>query len=141
MGRLWPIVSKALLVSFKRPSVLMRGGNPVTWAIQRALAEWKFESVSTDERSLAATVTGVSIEQVNTIYDALKDSPIAKRRLLLYVLVRLLNPDTVIETGVAGGASSTAILQALQDNRHGGKLFSIDRPTAGELLRDGTRYL
>ena len=143
MRRLWSIVSKALLVLFKRPSVLMRGSNPVTWAVQRALAEWRFESVSTDGRSFAATVTGVSIEQVNAIYDALNacpDSPVTKRRLLLYVLVRILNPDTVVETGVASGDSSVAILQALQDNRHGGKLFSIDRLTTGELLPDGTRY-
>ena len=44
---------------------------------------------------------------------------------MLYTLCRNLNPDTVVETGVASGVSSTYILCALEENRHG-KLYSID---------------
>lgn len=45
----------------------------------------------------------------------------------LYVMCRLLNPRTVVETGVANGASSAAILRALEENRQG-ELWSVDRP-------------
>jgi len=46
-------------------------------------------------------------------------------RDLLYVLVRLVEPDTVVETGVRGGFSSAYILDALERNGHG-QLISID---------------
>lgn len=46
---------------------------------------------------------------------------------LLYVLVRKLCPETVVETGVAAGVSSAYILQALEDNEYG-RLYSIDFP-------------
>lgn len=45
----------------------------------------------------------------------------------LYVLIRLLKPNRILETGVASGASSAYILRALHDNGKG-KLFSIDLP-------------
>lgn len=45
--------------------------------------------------------------------------------MLLYGLIRLIQPDIVIETGVASGRSSTAILEAMNKNNKG-KLFSID---------------
>lgn len=44
---------------------------------------------------------------------------------VLYIIVRTLSPESVVETGVASGISSTYILQALADNEKG-KLFSID---------------
>ena len=43
----------------------------------------------------------------------------------LYLLVRLIKPDQVVETGVSSGASSAYILRALKDNKKG-KLYSID---------------
>jgi hypothetical protein len=46
---------------------------------------------------------------------------------LLYNCVRLLKAQKVIETGVAYGWSSLAILKALSENR-GGKLYSVDMP-------------
>lgn len=46
---------------------------------------------------------------------------------LLYFLVRVLRPDTVVETGVAAGFSSRAMLSALRENGHG-KLYSSDFP-------------
>jgi predicted O-methyltransferase YrrM len=43
----------------------------------------------------------------------------------IYMLVRALQPDIVVETGVCYGASSAYILHALADNRRG-VLYSID---------------
>lgn len=45
----------------------------------------------------------------------------------LYLLIRLIKPDLVVETGVSSGASSAYILRALKDNKKG-KLYSIDLP-------------
>jgi hypothetical protein len=45
----------------------------------------------------------------------------------LYVIVRALKPEAVVETGVAAGISSSFILQALEDNNKG-TLYSIDLP-------------
>lgn len=45
----------------------------------------------------------------------------------LYIIVRMLKPEIVVETGVAAGISSAFILQALQDNNRG-RLYSIDFP-------------
>jgi predicted O-methyltransferase YrrM len=47
---------------------------------------------------------------------------------MLYFLVRMRNPQCVVETGVAAGFSSQAILQALEINAQGGRLFSSDFP-------------
>lgn len=44
---------------------------------------------------------------------------------LLYMLVRLTSPDTVVETGVADGVSTFFILNAMKKNEMG-KLTSID---------------
>ena len=46
---------------------------------------------------------------------------------LLYDCVRLLKPKKIIETGVAYGWSSLAILKALSQNEDG-KLYSVDMP-------------
>jgi len=46
---------------------------------------------------------------------------------MIYVLVRKLCPQIVVETGVSAGVSSAYILQALEDNQYG-KLYSIDYP-------------
>lgn len=46
---------------------------------------------------------------------------------ILYALVRCMNPDTVIETGVAQGMSTLMILQAMEANSNG-ELHSIDLP-------------
>jgi predicted O-methyltransferase YrrM len=46
---------------------------------------------------------------------------------LAYMIVRGLEPDVILETGVAGGVTSAYILAALEDNGHG-RLVSIDLP-------------
>jgi predicted O-methyltransferase YrrM len=45
----------------------------------------------------------------------------------LYLSVRLLKPNLIVETGVSAGASSAYILEALHDNGKG-DLYSIDLP-------------
>lgn len=47
--------------------------------------------------------------------------------IILYVICRAQKPDSIIETGVARGASSSYILGALEVNQHG-DLYSIDVP-------------
>ncbi|MDP3792253.1 MAG: class I SAM-dependent methyltransferase [bacterium] len=47
--------------------------------------------------------------------------------LMLYLLTRIKKPQIVVETGVASGRSSSAILEALDENG-GGNLFSVDLP-------------
>ena len=62
--------------------------------------------------------------------------------IVLYVLCRKLKPDTVVETGVSGGVSSSFILCALDENRHG-ELFSIDLPwgeQSGWMIPDCLRH-
>ena len=54
-------------------------------------------------------------------------SQMTKELSTLYLLVKLLKPDCIIETGVSSGASSAYILQALHDNGKG-ELHSIDLP-------------
>lgn len=45
----------------------------------------------------------------------------------LYALVRKIQPDTVVETGVCNGVSTYVILRALDANGHG-SLYSVDYP-------------
>ena len=46
---------------------------------------------------------------------------------IVYVCVRILKPDVMVETGVASGSSSVYILHAMELNRKG-FLYSIDLP-------------
>lgn len=46
----------------------------------------------------------------------------------LYAIVRLTQPEHIVEAGVSSGISSAHFLLALQKNRHG-RLHSIDKPT------------
>lgn len=46
---------------------------------------------------------------------------------LLHFMVKLLDPEIVVETGVAAGFSSYALLKAIQENKKG-RLYSSDFP-------------
>jgi len=48
--------------------------------------------------------------------------------MILYTICRRKKPDIVVETGVASGVSSSHILCALEQNKHG-QLYSIDLPS------------
>lgn len=51
--------------------------------------------------------------------------------LVLYSIVRAIQPEFLVETGVSDGYSTMAILMALNHNRKG-KLHSIDLPNVGK---------
>lgn len=55
----------------------------------------------------------------------IREAPLA----LIYGLIRTMKPLTVVETGVAHGASTTAILRALGENGRG-TLWSVDLANA-----------
>ena len=57
---------------------------------------------------------------------------------LLYFLVRKFKPNTIVETGVAAGHSSRAILHAIRYNKTG-KLFSSDFPYFR--IKDPEKYI
>jgi predicted O-methyltransferase YrrM len=57
-----------------------------------------------------------------------------------YALVRLLKPETMVETGVGAGVSSWTILHAMEQNGIG-KLISIDLPTPNTELLPEVGYL
>lgn len=48
-----------------------------------------------------------------------------ERLQILYICIRHLKPEIVVETGVASGSTSFTILSAFEKNNRG-KLFSID---------------
>jgi hypothetical protein len=61
---------------------------------------------------------------------------------ILHTLIRIIRPQIVVETGVAAGVSTTAILDALVLNGFG-RLYSIDLPpelAVGKTIGDGLRY-
>ncbi|MFY9528530.1 MAG: class I SAM-dependent methyltransferase [Candidatus Acidiferrales bacterium] len=61
---------------------------------------------------------------------------------LLYGIVRALQPEYVIETGVAAGVSNAFLSAALLENDHG-QLFSVELPPSecqGQLHRDGLEF-
>ena len=55
------------------------------------------------------------------------DHPSHEAKRLLYLAVRILRPETVVETGTFNGTFSTFILLALRDNG-AGRLVSLDLP-------------
>jgi predicted O-methyltransferase YrrM len=57
-----------------------------------------------------------------------------------YVIIKLLKPDFVVETGVGAGVSSWTILKALDENQNG-TLVSIDLPTPNTELLPEVGYL
>lgn len=64
--------------------------------------------------------------------------------VVLYAICRRQKPDVVVETGVASGISSSYILCALEQNKHG-QLYSIDSPwwrenQSGWLIPDYLRH-
>lgn len=67
------------------------------------------------------------IEEKLSIYPNGYGQQMTRELPVLYLSVRLLKPDLMVETGVSSGASSTHILKALHDNGKG-ELHSIDLP-------------
>lgn len=61
------------------------------------------------------------------VYPSSYGLQMTKESPALYLIIRLIKPSCIIETGVSSGASSTYILSALHDNKNG-RLYSIDLP-------------
>jgi hypothetical protein len=59
---------------------------------------------------------------------------------ILYAIVRLTEPSTLVETGVHDGLSSAVILRALDRNGHG-RLTSIDLPSTDQPTSEGPGWL
>jgi predicted O-methyltransferase YrrM len=106
-----------------------------------ALGSLYREITLADERFLS-TITGVSARQIRTFLGEPIHTPefaarlretdatfrnlkiqsadlYAKKVLLQYMAIRAIQPETVVETGVANGVSSAHILLALQKNERG----------------------
>lgn len=73
------------------------------------------------------------------VAELVKEGIHERKEVLLYLVVRTLRPERVVETGVWYGWSSRAILTALHANDRG-RLTSIDLPTVGtgRTYADGT---
>jgi predicted O-methyltransferase YrrM len=69
-----------------------------------------------------------------------KWSATAELAATTYVLVKMLKPNIMVETGVGAGVSSWTILQAMEENDNG-RLISIDLPTPNTELLPEVGYL
>jgi predicted O-methyltransferase YrrM len=114
------------------------------------IAAFKYHYRRVPERSFVAFLAGIppAAASLDRVYADLADHAALSARLrsalavhpggaggqmtseysAIYALIRLLRPQHVVETGVADGATSAYILQALEDNG-GGHLYSIDVPS------------
>ncbi len=83
-----------------------------------------FRRLARDYRRLLLGTSGVEFGQAS----------------IIYLLVRAMKPETVVETGVGAGLSSAVILQALEENGRG-NLHSIDLyEDAGRLIPEELRH-
>lgn len=107
-------------------------------------------------------IMGCTIEEIDRLYQEINGSDFIRNIIIksnspisffhpnmlspfrapaIYVICRILKPETVVETGVADGFSSSFILQALELNQKG-RLFSIDLPNQpGHEIENETGWL
>ncbi len=110
-----------------------------------------------EQVEFVASVTGESPEALRLLEreffgkhefrTRLNQSLIEKRGVILglnaitgagfYMLIRVLRPAVMVETGVFDGINTAVMLLAMHDNRHG-RLTSIDLPATGQ-IHDSTR--
>src|ERR1700722_449380 len=149
--------------------ILQNFGERMQFALRNpgyALRSLYGEITHADERFLS-TITGVSARKVRTFLGEPINTPefaarlrevetefqgleirsadiYAKKMLLQYIAIRALQPDIIVETGVANGVSSAYFLLALHKNKHG-TLHSIglddarflpDRKSLGWIVPD-----
>lgn len=97
-------------------------------------------------------LTKKPLSEVDKYYDQIKTSDFISDKLMkmnlgqilkpewIYTICRIIKPDTVVETGVSSGMSSSYILKALSDNGKG-KLVSIDMPQQASNLKQSLEYV
>ena len=98
--------------------------------------ESAFESVATRlYAELAAEARRLDGDEANEAVRRLEaPSPSSREaKKLLYLAVRALEPELVVETGPFNGTASAFLLQALEDNGSG-RLVSFDLPDAADAL-------
>jgi predicted O-methyltransferase YrrM len=98
--------------------------------------EEEFETVALDlYPELAAAAKGVGGAEGDEAARRLENpSPSSREaKKLLYLSVRALRPELVVETGPFNGTASAFLLQALEDNG-AGRLLSFDLPDAADAL-------
>ena len=93
-----------------------------------------------DVKKYMSTLPGFLISENKDPGMNIKWSATSELAAASYVLIRILKPDIVIETGVGAGVSSWTILHALEEN-NGGRLISIDLPTPNSELLPDVGYL
>lgn len=118
----------------------------------------RYINVSFSRKKRIATITGVALYEIDSCFNQIKSKAHIYKHVnnnvnkingslivrnapnpyleveTIYVLLRTLKPQIVIETGVASGLSSLFILQALHDNNRG-YLYSIDLPNADPMAQ------
>lgn len=113
---------------------------------QRRMAEYEARAVPLEDALFAAT--SASHGSIRELVRAAPPPPTAPHQAippwhdgtaelatLVHALVRLRRPRSVVETGVARGVTSAAILDALRGNAHG-HLWSLDLPGLGKGYRE-----
>jgi predicted O-methyltransferase YrrM len=113
--------------------------------IRLAYAKWVFAKHRVDDVRQFLGGLGINLESALAGFDTWEprlDQMLSRVRtqegqhggisredgIILYALTRALQPNVVIETGIAAGVSTAFLGAALVENKHG-KLFSIELPT------------
>ena len=112
----------------------------LTGVPREELQAYYWEALSHEELRIAFQLAD-RIQEESEVGTGLVGNVSKNDAAILYTLVRLYRPKVVVETGVAAGVSSTAILLGLEGT--GGQLCSIDLPpeaVVGKTLDDGLRY-
>ncbi len=92
----------------------------VDWDLEGALQETAMRQIERHVCLLNSSSSG------NRPFDPLHSADLTLARFC-YAVCRTLSPNTVIETGVAYGVTTSFVLQALTQNQRG-RLWSIDLP-------------
>lgn len=116
----------------------------MAWLTSRGLTEYRLRQEKQTPGGLLSFLTKSDRRVISEALDEANNLtfPTNPLSLLMYALTRVVTPDLVVETGIAWGYTSAAILAAMERNGRG-RLCSIDLPpalTSGRRLADGIVY-
>jgi len=97
------------------------------WAVKLKEARKTYDGIAAQPSDLERFMS--ELKAVNEAILTKNYSRIEAFYIPLYMLIRFVKPQVVVETGVHRGVSSLFILQAMSDNGEG-QLYSIDLPHA-----------